>query len=521
MQRPLADEIRPKTLDEVVGQRHLLSPGAVLRRLIDSGTEANMVFYGPSGTGKTTIANIIARQTNKTLHRLNATTASLQDVKDIIADVGTLLAPGGILLYLDEIQYFNKKQQQSLLEFMENGSLTLIASTTENPYFYVYGALLSRSTVFEFKAVSPEEVEPAVLRALKIEQDRSPLPLDWEQDVPRQIATACGGDVRKAINAVELLCRAAMPREGKLMLTLDDVEQVAQRSAMRYDRGGDAMYDAASALMKSLRGSDPDAALHYLARFLEAGDLITPCRRLLCSASEDVGMAYPQAVSIVKACVDTAMQLGLPEAQLPLAQAAILLVAYLALVFFCVPQTRRAKIRLPFALVLWTAVLGYSYAFFFTGMLPALGIYTQQWVTQRNGFLLNFTIALRYSSVDEPEGYSEETVLQLMKEYPGTDGTSQGERPVNIIGIMNESFGDFSIFDGFAPSEDPLPFLHSMEENTIQGWMYSPVTGGGTATVEFEFLTGFTSLFQPHRGLPAVCGGGHALLGCPGWEPGL
>ncbi len=178
-------------------------------------------------------------------------------------------------------------------------------------------------------------------------------------------------------------------------------------------------------------------------------------------------------------------------------QAAILLVAYLALVFFCVPQTRRAKIRLPFALVLWTAVLGYSYAFFFTGMLPALGIYTQQWVTQRNGFLLNFTIALRYSSVDEPEGYSEETVLQLMKEYPGTDGTSQGERPVNIIGIMNESFGDFSIFDGFAPSEDPLPFLHSMEENTIQGWMYSPVTGGGTATVEFEFLTGFTSLFQP------------------------
>jgi len=325
MHHPLADEIRPKTLDEVVGQRHLLAPGAVLRRLIESGTDVNMVFYGPSGTGKTTIANIIAQRTNKTLYRLNATTASLQDIKDIIADVGTLLAPGGILLYLDEIQYFNKKQQQSLLEFMENGSLTLIASTTENPYFYVYGALLSRSTVFEFKPVPPQEAEPAVLRALEIEKGRSPLPLEWEEGVPLQIATACGGDVRKAINAVELLTQAALPKDGKLILTSDDALQVAQRSAMRYDRGGDAMYDLASALMKSLRGSDPDAALHYLARFLEAGDLITPCRRLLCSASEDVGLAYPQAITIVKACVDTAMQLGLPEAQLPLAQAAVLL----------------------------------------------------------------------------------------------------------------------------------------------------------------------------------------------------
>ncbi|WP_298017387.1 replication-associated recombination protein A [uncultured Dysosmobacter sp.] len=325
MQRPLADEIRPKTLEEVVGQRHLLAPGAVLRRLIERGTDANMVFYGPSGTGKTTIANIIAEKTNKTLYRLNATTASLQDIKDIIADVGTLLAPGGVLLYLDEIQYFNKKQQQSLLEFMENGKLTLIASTTENPYFYVYSALLSRSTVFEFKAVTAKEAEPAVLRALRIEKERSELPLDWEEGVPMQIATACGGDVRKAINAVELLCQAAVPKKGELYLTREDASQVSQRSAMRYDKGGDAMYDIASALMKSLRGSDPDAALHYLARFLEAGDLITPCRRLLCSASEDIGMAYPQAVSIVKACVDAAMQLGLPEAQLPLAQAAVLL----------------------------------------------------------------------------------------------------------------------------------------------------------------------------------------------------
>ena len=246
-------------------------------------------------------------------------------MKGIIGDVGTLMAPGGVLLYLDEIQYFNKKQQQSLLEFMENGSITLIASTTENPYFYVYAALLSRSTVFEFKPVTAADVRPAVDRALALVQSASPLPLSWEEDVPDYIAHACGGDVRKAMNAVELLYEAAPAEDGELVLTVADAEQVSQRSAMRYDRGGDAMYDLASALMKSLRGSDPDAALHYLARFLEAGDLITPCRRLLCSASEDVGMAYPQAISIVKACVDTAMQLGLPEAQLPLAQAAVLL----------------------------------------------------------------------------------------------------------------------------------------------------------------------------------------------------
>ncbi len=325
MDRPLADRIRPQALDDVVGQKHLIGPGALLRRFIEKGTDANMVFYGPSGTGKTTIANIIAQRTHRALYRLNATTASLQDIKDIIADVGTLMAPGGVLLYLDEIQYFNKKQQQSLLEFMENGSITLIASTTENPYFYVYAALLSRSTVFEFKPVTAAEVRPAVERALETVRSESPLPLRWEEGLPDYIAQACGGDVRKAMNAVELLSQAAQPEDGALLLTLADAEQVSQRSAMRYDKGGDAMYDIASALMKSLRGSDPDAALHYLARFLEAGDLITPCRRLLCSASEDVGMAYPQAVAIVKACVDTAMQLGLPEAQLPLAQAAVLL----------------------------------------------------------------------------------------------------------------------------------------------------------------------------------------------------
>ena len=325
MNRPLADEIRPKTLDEVVGQKHLIGKDGVLRRLIEGGTSANMVFYGPSGTGKTTIANIVAERTQKTLYRLNATTASLQDVKDIIGDVGTLLAPGGVLLYLDEIQYFNKKQQQSLLEFMENGKLTLIASTTENPYFYVYGALLSRSTVFEFKPVPPAEAKIAVERALNIQKDRSPLPVRWEEGVPLQVATACGGDVRKAVNAVELLCQAARPADGELVLTMADAEQVSQRSAMRYDRDGDAHYDILSALQKSIRGSDPDAAVHYLGRLLEAGDLLSPCRRLLVIAAEDIGLAYPQAIVITKACVDAAVQLGLPEAQLPLAEAAILL----------------------------------------------------------------------------------------------------------------------------------------------------------------------------------------------------
>ena len=325
MYRPLADEIRPKTLDEVVGQRHILGENGVLRRVIQGGTIPNMIFYGPSGTGKTTVAEIAAARIGRPFYRLNATTASLADIKAVMADVGTLLAPEGVVLYLDEIQYFNKKQQQSLLEFMENGKLTLIASTTENPYFYVFNAVLSRSTVFEFKPVSPEEVQPMVLRGIQRMGERQGVTVTWEDGVPEQVARACGGDVRKSLNAVEALFAAHALDLETTHLTLEEAQMVAQRSAMRYDRDGDSHYDILSAFQKSIRGSDPDAAIHYLARLLEAGDLISPCRRLMVIASEDIGLAHPQAVSVVKGCVDSANMLGLPEARIPLAQAVLYL----------------------------------------------------------------------------------------------------------------------------------------------------------------------------------------------------
>lgn len=325
MAQPLADRIRPKTLDEVVGQQHLLGKNMPLRRIVESGKIPNMIFYGSSGIGKTTVARIIAENSNMKLCKLNGTTASISDIKDIIAQTDTFEGYNGILLYLDEIQYLNKKQQQSLLEYIENGRITLIASTTENPYFYVYNAIISRSTVFEFKPVSPQEVRPAIERAFRILANEMGMKLRLAGGVIDHIALGCGGDVRKSLNTVEL-CLLSADNDGEtLTVTLETVKQLTQRSNMKYDRDGDQHYDILSALQKSIRGSDENAAIHYAARLIEAGDIISLSRRLLVIASEDIGLAYPQAVTIVKSCVDSAMQLGLPEARVPLAQAVILL----------------------------------------------------------------------------------------------------------------------------------------------------------------------------------------------------
>ena len=325
MAAPLADRMRPQRLEDIVGQRHLLGEGKALRRIIESGEIPNMVFHGSAGIGKTTLASLIAKQTNRQLRKLNGTSASTADIKDIVSEIDTLSTPNGILLYLDEIQYFNKKQQQTLLEFIENGSITLIASTAENPYFYVYSAILSRSTIFEFKPVEPVEVKKAVNRAFDFLRKESETPLMLEDAVTDHIAAACGGDVRKAINAVELCALSAdMDADGGRLVRIETARELTQKSTMRYDRDGDEHYDILSAFQKSMRGSDTDAAIHYLARLIEAGDLPSICRRLMVCACEDVGLAYPQIISIVKACVDAALQVGLPEAQIPLADGVIL-----------------------------------------------------------------------------------------------------------------------------------------------------------------------------------------------------
>lgn len=325
MKAPLADRIRPSTIDDMIGQRHLLAKGKALRNIIESGELPNLIFYGPPGIGKTTLASIIAKQTNRKFHKLNGTSAGTADIRSIVNELDTLAAPNGILLYLDEIQYFNKKQQQTLLDYIERGEITLIASTTENPYFYIHGAILSRSTVFEFKSVTPQDIVPAIKRAFRFLENEKNAKILADDETIMHIARSCAGDVRKAMNSAELCVLSTLPNEnGEIVISYETADELTQKSAMKYDREGDEHYDILSAFQKSMRGSDPNAALHYLARLLEAGDLSSATRRLLVCANEDVGLAFPSIIPIVKAAVDTALMVGLPEARIPLANAVVL-----------------------------------------------------------------------------------------------------------------------------------------------------------------------------------------------------
>ncbi|MBQ4037079.1 MAG: replication-associated recombination protein A [Clostridia bacterium] len=320
MNTPLAERMRPRSFDEVAGQKHILGPKGPLKRLIDGGKLTNMIFYGPSGVGKTTVANLIAGTAGLPFRKLNATHAQGSDIKEVLAETEGLEGIGGLILYLDEIQYLNKKQQQTLLEYIEDGRVTLIASTTENPYFYVYKAILSRCAVFEFKELSPEEIGENLRRGLAFLNEENGTDVKAEEEALRIVAVNAGGDVRASLNALELCYYIA---DGTI--TAEDAASAAQKNLMAYDRSGDDKYELLSALQKSIRGSDENAAVFYLAKLLELGDLQGACRRLLVIASEDVGLAHPAAVSIVKSCVDSALMLGMPEARIPLAEAAILL----------------------------------------------------------------------------------------------------------------------------------------------------------------------------------------------------
>ena len=325
--KPLADLVRPTELDEVCGQEHILGKNKILDRIIKSGHISNMIFYGPPGTGKTTVANIIAKKAGKRFYKLNATNASLKDIQDITKELDTFLGINGVVLYLDEIQNFNKKQQQSLLEYIEDGRITLIASTTENPYFYIFKAILSRATIFEFKPVGEKDIKKALDRAITLRsKEYNEICIKVTNEAKEYLAAYCNGDVRKALNGLEVALNSTKPNDDKeILIDLEAAKDSTQSKVIAFDMDGDSHYDILSAFQKSIRGSDADGAIHYLARLIKGGDLISICRRLQVIASEDIGLAYPQAAFIVKSLVDSARELGFPEARIPLAEATILL----------------------------------------------------------------------------------------------------------------------------------------------------------------------------------------------------